>query len=60
VNVPPSIGAVLSSGKTTYTELRRLNLEALYDLLEVVAVDAHNTRLMRRYIEKQRREQERQ
>lgn len=45
MNVPPTIGAALSSGKASMTELTTtLGLEDLYDILEVIEVDAHNRR----------------
>lgn len=46
VNVPHSIGAVVSSGKASLKDLGAvLGAEDLYDLLEIIAVDAHNQRL---------------
>lgn len=46
-NVPGSIGAVISSGKATLVELKTvLGLEDVYDLLEIISVDAHNRRIM--------------
>lgn len=46
MNVPPSIGIVISSGKATLAELDTiLGAEDLYDLLEIIAVDAHNQRM---------------
>lgn len=47
LNVPPSIGTAISSGKATLAELSTvLSLEDLWDLLEVNAVDAHNQRII--------------
>jgi hypothetical protein len=47
VNVSPLVGAVLSSGKATLAECKTvLSLEDLYDILEVVNVDAHNQRIL--------------
>ena len=46
-NLPASIGAVVSSRLATLVELQTvLGLEDVYNLLEVLAVDAHNRRLM--------------
>lgn len=48
-NVPQAIGAVVSSGKATLHELETVYSEAdLYDLLEVIMIDAHNQRIMRK------------
>lgn len=47
VNVPRSIGAVVSARLATYAELGSvLSLEDVYDLLEVMEVDAYNRRLI--------------
>ena len=44
-NVPQTIGAVLSSRMATMVELETvLGLEDLYNMLEVIAVDAFNNR----------------
>lgn len=41
------IGYVVSSGKASYTELCTvLGLEDLYDIVEIVSVDAHNSRII--------------
>lgn len=43
--MPRSIGAVLSARMATLTELSTtLGVEDVYDLLEVIAIDAHNQR----------------
>ena len=47
MNVPVSIGVVVSSRLATLVELSTvLGGEDLYDLLEVLSVDAHNERVM--------------
>ena len=47
VNVPVSIGVVVSSRLATLVELSTvLGGEDLYDLLEILAVDSYNERLM--------------
>lgn len=49
MNVPPSVGMAVSSGKATMAELSTvLGIEDLHDILEVVIVDAHNDRIMRK------------
>lgn len=46
-NISAAIGAVISSGKATLVELDTvLGQEDLYDLLEVISVDAHNRRIL--------------
>jgi hypothetical protein len=46
VNVPPIIGAVISARMATMAEIETvLGMEDIYDLLEIMAVDAHNKRL---------------
>lgn len=46
-NVPRTIAAVVSSGRATLHELDTVyGVEGLYDLLEIVAVDAHNARVL--------------
>lgn len=48
-NVPRTIGAVLSSGRASIVEVTdSLGLEDVYDLLEVVVVDAHNARVLQK------------
>lgn len=43
VNVPPTIGCVVSAGKATLAELDSVyGTEDLYDLLEIIMVDAYN------------------
>lgn len=47
MNVPPSIGMVVSSRKATYAELSTvIGLEGLCDLIEIISVDAHNQRIV--------------
>jgi hypothetical protein len=49
VNVPRSIGAVVSAGKATLVELDTVyGLGDLYDLIEVIVVDAHNQAVVSR------------
>lgn len=49
MNVPPTIGMVVSSGKATYAELCTvIGLEGLYDLIEIIMVDAYNDQVMRK------------
>lgn len=46
MNVPKTIGAVISSGMAKLHELDTIyGAEDLYDMLEVIAVDAHNRRI---------------
>jgi hypothetical protein len=46
VNVPRTIGAVISSGKATMAELETvLGIEDVYDLLEIITIDAYNKRV---------------
>ena len=46
-NIPGSIGRALSSRLVTLTELgSTLGLEDLWDILEVIAVNAHNDIVM--------------
>lgn len=45
--MPRTVGMVLSSGKATLREMEEYySVEDLYDLIEVVLVDAHNRRAM--------------
>ena len=47
--MPSTIGAVLSSRLASLVDLQTtLGLEDVYDLLEVLAVDAHNRRVAAR------------
>lgn len=46
-NVPRAIGAVLSAKMATMRELEDLGLEDVYDMLEVMTVDAQNAALTR-------------
>lgn len=46
-NVPRVIGTVLSAGKASAADLSEtLSLEDVYDLVEIIAVDAHNYRIL--------------
>jgi hypothetical protein len=46
INVPQTIGAIVSSRLATLTELDTvLGIEDLYDLLEVLSVDTYNKNL---------------
>lgn len=46
VNVPASIGMVVSAGKATMAELATvLSLEDVADLVEIIQVDSHNRRV---------------
>lgn len=46
-NVPQSVGVVVSSGLATLHELQTVyGVEDLYNLLEIVAIDLHNRRLI--------------
>jgi hypothetical protein len=45
--LPRSVGAVISRGKATLLELQTYyGAEDLYNMLEVIAVDAHNERVL--------------
>ena len=47
MNVPPSIGMAVSSGKATMADLSTtLGLEDLHDVLEIAQTDAHNARIL--------------
>lgn len=46
MNVPRAIGAVLSSRMATIVELDTvLSMEDVYDMLEIIMVDAHNKQI---------------
>lgn len=46
VNVPRTIGAVISSRLATMAEIETvLGMEDIYDLLEIITVDAHNKQI---------------
>ena len=48
-NVPPLCGAVISLKLATYRECATvLGMEAIYDMLEIANVDAHNNEKMRK------------
>lgn len=45
--MPRSIGRVVSSGRATLMELQTFyGIMDVYDILEVMMVDAHNTRIL--------------
>ena len=47
VNVPPGIGAIVSRGLATLHELDTVyGTEDLHDLMEIMAIDTHNTNLL--------------
>lgn len=49
-NLPRSIGAVVSSDKATLRECQEYySIEDVYNMLEVIAIDAHNRRVMDEY-----------
>lgn len=49
VNVPPTIGMAISGRPELLGPLSTvLGLEDLHDILEVIAVDAHNQRVLRK------------
>jgi hypothetical protein len=53
VNIPPRIGMVISCGKATLTELQTVyGLEDLYNLIEIITIDAHNQRVLRKQAER--------
>ena len=59
-NVPPTVATAFSSGRASMTELTTtLGLEDLYDILEVLAVDARNARTVEKDRARRRRENER-
>jgi hypothetical protein len=45
-NVPAPIGMVVSAGKATMTELcSNIGAVGLYDLIEIIVIDAHNAKV---------------
>ncbi len=47
LNIPKTIATVVSSGKATLHELDSVyGLEDLWDLLEIISIDAHNQRIL--------------
>jgi hypothetical protein len=47
VNVPHTIGMVISSGKASMMELSTvLSLEDVHDIIEVLQVDSYNSRVI--------------
>ena len=47
MNVPRLIGVVMSSGRASLSELSTIyGVEDVYDILEVLSVDAHNDSVM--------------
>ena len=54
MNVPQSIGGIISSGRATLLELQTVyGLEDAYDLMEIAQIDAHNESLARKAAEKE-------
>lgn len=54
MNVPPTIGMVVSSGKATLADLGTvLSIEDLHDLMEIITVDNHNMEVMRKIAEEE-------
>ena len=50
MNVPPMIAVVISSGKASMADLgSSLGMEDLYDLIEIIQVDAENNRRFAEY-----------
>lgn len=48
VNVPPIIGAVISSRMATIVELQTvLSVDDVHDLIEVISIDAYNRQLVK-------------
>jgi len=46
-NVSRAIGAAVSSGMATLRDLDEVyGLDELYDMLEIISVDAHNARVL--------------
>ncbi|CAK8736469.1 hypothetical protein SODG_000182 [Sodalis praecaptivus] len=46
-NVPHTLGTVMSAGKASKVDLDTvLGVQDLWDLLEIIRVDAHNARVM--------------
>ena len=49
LNVSRAVGAVVSSGMATLRDLDEVyGLDDLYDMLEIISVDAHNNRVLSR------------
>lgn len=63
MNVPPTVGMVLSRSSDPAATLLRLGtelcLEDLHDLIEVQLIDQHNARVVERIEEERRRDAER-
>jgi hypothetical protein len=54
VNVPRPIGILLSRGKATLHELDTVyGVEDMYDMLEVVTIDAYNERIANQHLNRQ-------
>ena len=46
MNVPRTIGAVISSGLASMVDIQNeLGMEDIYDLLEIITIDAYNKRI---------------
>jgi len=47
VNIPPTIGAVASSRMATLHEMDTVyGIEDVYDMMEILSIDAHNRRIL--------------
>jgi hypothetical protein len=47
LNVPRTIASVVSSGKATMRDCQEFySVEDIYDIMEIIAVDTHNRRLI--------------
>lgn len=52
VNVSPSINAIICSGKATYIDIQeRLSVRDMYNLIEIISVEAFNKRVWRKHQE---------
>jgi hypothetical protein len=52
VNIPPSINAIICSGKASYIELQEgLSVCDMHNLLEVIAVESFNKRVWHKHQE---------
>lgn len=46
-NMPRTLGTVISAGRATLHELETVyGMEDVYDMLEIIMVDAHNQRIL--------------
>ncbi|WP_096978835.1 hypothetical protein [Escherichia coli] len=52
VNIPPTINAIICSGKASYTELQNvLSVRDMYNLLEIISVETFNRRVWQKHQE---------